>query len=80
LRYFDIFGCAGTACALCRGKAVYLTCPVCGYRIPKKDAKILKEKDFAALVVRHAGVYCDRCAAPILDERQAREIGIVQEE
>ena len=79
LRYFAIFGCAGIACPLCKGKIGYLTCPRCGHRIPKKDAKILKEKDFF-LALRHPGVYCDRCLALIVDETQARQLGIAREE
>jgi hypothetical protein len=79
LRYFDIFGCAGIACPLCKGKAGFLTCPSCGHRILKKDARIAKEKDFV-LARRHAGVYCDRCSTPILGEAQARQLGIAGEE
>ena len=41
----------------------------------EQQAKIRKEKDYL-LVVRQAGVYCDRCSALILDEIQARQIGI----
>lgn len=79
LRYFEIFGCAGTGCPLCKGKTGYLTCPRCGHRIPKKDAKILREKD-CVLILRHPGVYCDRCFALIVDEAQARQLGIAREE
>jgi hypothetical protein len=78
-RYFDVFGCAGIACPLCKGKTGYLSCPSCGHRISKKDAKISKEKDFL-LVLRHAGVYCDRCATLITDEAQAQLLGIAREE
>jgi hypothetical protein len=79
LRYFDMFGCAGVACPLCKGKTGYLTCPSCGHRISKKDAKISKEKDFV-LVRRHAGVYCNRCSTLIVDEAQAQLLGIAKEE
>lgn len=79
LRYFDILGCAGTGCPLCKGKTGYLTCPGCGHRISKKDAKISKEKDFF-FAVRRAGVYCDRCPHLIVDEAQARQLGIAREE
>lgn len=79
LRYFDIFGCRGIACPFCKGKIGHLTCPRCGHRIPKTDARILKERDFF-LVVRHAGVYCTRCSALIVDEAQARLLGITREE
>ena len=78
VRYFDIFGCAGAACPLCKDKTGYLTCPNCGHRIPKKDATILKEKDFL-IVLRHAGVYCGRCSTLIADEAQARQLGIARE-
>jgi hypothetical protein len=79
VRYFDIFGCAGTACPLCKGKVGYLTCPSCGHRISRKDAKILKERDFF-LVLRHAGVYCERCSTLIVDEAQAQLLGIAKED
>jgi hypothetical protein len=79
VRYFDVLGCAGITCPLCKGKAGYLTCPSCGHRISKKDAKISKERDFL-LVLRHAGVYCDRCATLIVDEAQAQLLGIAREE
>jgi hypothetical protein len=79
VRYFDVFGCARIACPLCKGKTGYLTCPSCGHRISKKDAKSSKEMDFL-LVLRHAGVYCDRCATLIVDEAQAQLIGITREE
>ena len=79
VRYFDVFGCAGIACPLCKGKAGFLSCPSCGHRISKKDAKISKERDFL-LVLRHAGVYCDRCATLIVDEAQAQLLGIAREE
>ena len=79
VRYFDVFGCAGIACPLCKGKTGFLSCPRCGHRISKKDAKISKERDFL-LVLRHAGVYCDRCATLIVDEAQAQLLGIAREE
>jgi predicted methyltransferase len=79
IRYFDIFGCSGIACPLCKGKTGYLTCPSCGHRILKKDARIAKEKDFVLARLR-AGVYCDRCSAPILGEAQAQLLGIAKEE
>jgi hypothetical protein len=79
LRYFAIFGCAGIACPLCKGKPGYLRCPRCGHRIPERDAKILKEKDFF-LVLRYPGVYCDRCFALIVGEAQTRQLGMAAEE
>jgi DeoR-like helix-turn-helix domain len=79
VRYFDVFGCAGIACPLCKGKAGFLSCPSCEHRISKKDAKISNERDFL-LVLRHAGVYCDRCATLIVDEAQGQLLGIAREE
>lgn len=46
---------------------------------PKREVKILKEKNFL-LVVRHKGVYCDRCLKLIFNESQARLLGITEEE
>lgn len=79
IRYFDIFGCGRLGCPFCEGKSGYLTCPNCGYRISKQGAKICEEKDFF-LLVRHAGVYCDRCSARILDVTQALKVGIEREQ
>jgi hypothetical protein len=75
LRYFDVFGCSRPGCPFCKGKCGFLTCPGCGNRMSKQSARIRKEKDFF-LVLRHAGVYCDVCPALIIDEVQARKIGI----
>jgi hypothetical protein len=79
LRYFDVLGCARPDCPFCKGKSAFLTCPSCGHRMPRQAARISKEKDFF-LVLRHAGVYCDLCSALILDEVQARHLGIATEE
>ena len=76
LHYFDVAGCADPACPLCQGKTGALTCPRCGYQMTKQEARILKERNFSSLVVRHAGVYCPRCLKPILSEAQARLMGI----
>jgi DeoR-like protein with HTH domain len=78
LQYFDVAGCADPACPLCQGKAGYLTCPSCGYQIPKQKAKILNEQDFF-FVVRHAGVYCPWCWKLIFSETQARLLRIREE-
>lgn len=78
LQYFEVAGCADPACPLCQGKAGYLTCPSCGYEMPKQKAKIRKERDFL-FVVRHAGVYCPGCWKLIFSEAQARLLGIREE-
>ena len=75
IRYFDVFGCGRPGCPFCKGKSGYLTCPDCGNRISKQGARICKEK-VSFLMVRDAGVYCDACSALILDEAQARVLGI----
>jgi hypothetical protein len=77
-RYFDTFGCGGIGCPLCKGRVGYLTCPNCGHRISKEEAKISKEKDFV-VVVRHPGVYCGICSTLIVDEARARLLGIAKE-
>jgi DeoR/GlpR family transcriptional regulator of sugar metabolism len=79
LHFFDVSGCADAACPLCQGKKGYLTCPSCGYQMAKRTARILKEKNFF-VVVRHPGVYCDRCWKLIFNEAQARLLGIRAEE
>lgn len=79
LQHFDVFGCADPACPLCQRKAGYLTCPRCGHQMTKQEAKIIKESDYI-FIVRHAGVYCDRCSCLIFNETQARLLGIREEE
>lgn len=79
LQFFEVSGCADPVCPRCQGKAGYLSCPSCGHRVPSRSARILKKRDFF-LVVRHSGVYCARCAAPILSEAQARLFGISEED
>jgi hypothetical protein len=78
LQHFDVFGCSDAACPLCQGKAGYLTCPHCGHRRPRREAKIRKKKDLL-FVVRHKGVYCDRCLKLIFNESQAHLLGIQEE-
>jgi predicted DNA-binding transcriptional regulator len=78
LQYFEVAGCADPACPLCQGKAGKLTCPSCGYQMPWRKARILKERDFF-FVVRHAGVYCSSCWKPIFSETQGRLLGIREE-
>ena len=79
LNYFEVSGCPDVGCPLCKGKTGYLTCPSCGYQMPKKQAKILQKQDFL-FVVRHAGVYCSRCMKLMFNEAQARLLGIREEE
>jgi len=79
VRYFAIFGCPRPTCPLCKRKMGYLTCPDCEHRIPREQAQILKQKDHF-LIVRQAGVYCERCSEMILDEVQAKHLGIRSEE
>jgi tRNA(Ile2) C34 agmatinyltransferase TiaS len=78
LHYFEVTGCADPACPLCQGRSGFFSCPRCDYRMPKKEARILQERDFL-VAVRHAGVYCPRCLNLILTETQAQVIGIRKE-
>ncbi len=79
LEYFDSVGCNSFDCPLClEKKASHYTCPHCGYEFPKKEARILPEKDFL-LVVRHAGVFCPECEKLLFTEMQAQLIGIRRE-
>jgi DeoR-like helix-turn-helix domain len=79
LQYFEVTGCPDVRCPLCKGRSGYLTCPTCGYQMPKLDARIRKEKDYF-LAIRHTGVYCPRCLKLMFSEPQARILGIREEE
>jgi predicted methyltransferase len=79
IRYFAIFGCPRPTCPLCKGKAGHLTCPICVSRIQTEKARILRQRDYQ-LAVRKAGVYCDFCSEMILDEVQAKRLGIRSQE
>ena len=78
VRYFDIFGCTHRVCPLCQGKLGFLTCPDCENRVLKQKATLREDKDLF-FVRRRAGVYCEECSAMILDEIQARQLGIPEE-
>ena len=75
LQYFEVVGCADPRCPRCQGKSGFLTCPRCGYEVPRQKAKILKEQS-SLFVVRHAGVYCPRCWKLLFSESQAQLLGI----
>jgi hypothetical protein len=75
LRYFEVTGCADPGCPLCQGKTGFFSCARCDYRVPKKAARILPERDFL-VAFRHAGVYCPRCLKLILTDAQAQLFGI----
>ncbi len=80
LQYFDALGCSSFDCPLCmEKKADHFTCPECGHELPKKEARMLPEKDFFDLAVRHAGVYCPECKELIFDEKKAQLLGIPKE-
>jgi len=79
LQYFEVTGCPDVGCPLCKGKEGCLSCPSCGYQVPTRGARILREKDFV-FAVRHAGVYCPRCLGLMFSEAQARLLGIREEE
>lgn len=78
LHFFEVTGCRDPACPLCEGKAGYLTCPRCGYQMPKKQARIRKERDFL-FVIRHPGVYCPLCLKLVLSREHAELLGIPEE-
>lgn len=79
LHHFEVAGCADPACPLCQEKPGHLTCPRCGYQIPKQKARILRERNFFDMIVRHPGVYCSQCWKLIFSETQARLLGIREE-
>ncbi len=79
LHFFEVTGCRDPACPRCQGKAGYLTCPGCGYQMPKKQARIRKERDFL-FAIRHPGVYCPLCLKLVLSQEQAELLGIPRED
>ncbi len=79
LEYFEASGCGSFDCPLCIEKKIHhYICPHCKYELPKKEARILPEKDFL-LIKRRAGVFCPDCEALIFDEKQALLLGIRKE-
>jgi hypothetical protein len=79
LEYFDATGCGSFDCPLCmEKKSNHYICLSCAYELPKKEAKILPEKDYL-FAVRHAGVYCPECEELMFDEKQALLLGIRKE-
>jgi DNA-directed RNA polymerase subunit RPC12/RpoP len=78
LEFFAVTGCDQVECPLCEGKAGYVTCPLCGFRLHWNDARLRPERNFV-LVRRPAGVHCPRCLSVILTEDRARLVGITAE-
>ena len=79
LEYFEVSGCGSFDCPLCIGKKTnHYICPHCKFELPKKDVKLLPEKDYI-LMARHAGVFCPECYEQIFDEKQALLLGIRKE-
>lgn len=79
LEYFEASSCGSFDCPLCLEKKVnrYI-CPSCEYELPKKEARVLPEKDYL-FVTRHTGVYCPECEELIFDEKRALLLGISKE-
>jgi predicted transcriptional regulator len=79
LEYFEAVGCTSFDCPLCiEKKAGHYICQACGYEIPKKEARILPEKD-GLFVKRLAGLFCPECDEMIFDEKKASLLGIPKE-
>ena len=79
LVYFDASGCGSFDCPLCiKKKSNHYICLHCEYELPKKEARILPEKD-NLFFVRHAGVFCPECEELIFDEKQALILGVQKE-
>ena len=78
LQFFEVAGCADTACPRCQGKAGFYTCPTCGARLSKKQARLKPIWD-TVFFKREAGVYCQVCQGQMFTEEQARLAGIQNE-
>ena len=79
LHFFEVTGCGHPDCPRCEGKAGYYTCPRCGWKLPKKEARILKEVNTRFFRLR-SGVFCTPCRKQIFTAEQARLLGIAEEE
>jgi hypothetical protein len=78
-QFFEMNGCNMFDCPLCEfKKAGCLTCPWCGYQDPRKEAKILPEKEFP-FAFRSSGVFCSNCGKKILTESEALNLEIRKE-
>jgi len=75
LEFFAVADCDQVECQLCEGKAGYVTCPLCGFRLRRSDARLRPRRNFV-LVSRPAGIHCPRCLSVILTEDRARLFGI----
>jgi hypothetical protein len=79
LEFFKTNGCGNYPCPLCtENSKSSLICPLCGYELEREMANLLPERDFL-LVLRPAGVFCQRCLSLILTETQARLVGISEQ-
>lgn len=78
LHFFEVTGCRDPSCPRCQAKSGYLTCPRCGYRMPREKARISTKLDLL-VAVRHRGVYCPLCLSLILSAEQAELLGVPRE-
>lgn len=78
LQYFEVARCPDPACPRCQGKAGCLTCPTCGWKVPREKARLKAAWD-TVFFTRKAGVYCPVCRTQIFTDAQARLVGIREE-
>jgi hypothetical protein len=79
LQFFEVAGCANPDCPRCQGKAGSFTCPTCGWKLQKDNARLKAAWD-TLFFKREAGVFCQVCQAQIFTEDLARLAGIREEE
>src|SRR5713226_10467295 len=75
LHFFEVTGCANPDCPRCQGKAGYVTCPSCGWRVARRKVSLRPVWE-TLLFRRDAGVYCPLCQARVLTPDQAELMGI----
>jgi len=79
LAHYEVMGCDHPDCPRCHGKAGYLTCHRCRYRLPRHTARLRPARNFLVLWWP-GGVRCPKCLSQILTEQQARLMGVKEEQ
>jgi predicted transcriptional regulator len=77
LQFFEVVGCMNPDCPRCEGKAGHFTCRTCGSRLLKEKARLRPAWE-TLWFRKEAGVFCRWCQGQILNESQARLLGVAE--